>query len=1173
MSGMFRFDELEEQRRLEEQIAIASGMGNRFNNTATQLLFSQVTGVRPGTSALAPQNLAAAAEARRSLQDAAFLSMLEGNSNAAANRASALSNSPFYQRQPAQYHRPFLPSDNQYLGLTSAAESPLYGRRPSTYGGYQPPVASPADQRFNQSPYGLPTQATSQNFGNFYGRQAQDLSQAALTDHAYGNGVQNRIDDEMSASKAPQPSTLAASYLPKGQLQSPKAQNMPSASSPTKSPGPGRGGRGGGRGRGRGRGGGRGSGGRGRGGRGTSLPKPSSAQRDYKNTEAEVIDEGPPIQWYPGCVPLGLPEDKYWLSELQVYLRSNFAEAFGATEDDIAAPMHGRNKPIALGQVGIRCVHCREDPPSERGQQATSYPSLISGIYNSVQQMLRLHFDCCLAMPAEVRKKIEALKVSSSARGGRKQYWIDSANRLGLVDTPHGIHFGRDPYEPPPPLEGPSVATMEKKKAAKGEKAKKKAGKEGEEEVEGDVAAEIVNSIPDMAPEDLYPLVLPEDKALISDYLYLTLEQMQPCLLMEADRVGCYKAREVGFHGLACKHCVGQAGCGRYFPASEASLSQTTTSQTIMNHVRNCRRCPIEIRENLELMKRARMGPDGKRADKPKHGGRKVFFRRLWCRVQGLPMDDETIPKKRMKNTYTRGRGRSPRKGQRRSPSSDASSDSDGSDDELELDDPFIRDNSMDDDDVTETEDEETESSSDDEDESEEESKLQSLVSASASNPKKKASTLKKSPKYEISKWHEGCVRLTKSDDPHWLSEMQCYVRSELVEVFSLDKKDPLDGYGGRKEPATGQVGIRCAFCKSLPKAERPVGYLSFPDCLSSIHGKVGDLIRLHFPNCPGMPDEVKNQFKSLRGFGAKADGEAQQYWIDSARDIGLNDFPPTPDGWGITFRRDPLQPSPADEIDRENAGAATYVFSKSMMIRADDRGMCTDHVMLLLRQVKPCRFKKSDRRGGPGARGRDRVIGYPGLCCKHCTTKNNFGRYFPVSAKNLTDNTTNSLQGHVSSCSRCPEPIKASLAYLTHRSVLQKAELSGSWKKSFFKRVWDRLHIERAWNNPDGELKEDGSVSSEGIQEEVESNVVSGGSGSGSEDEDEVTDDMQDMIHAAAEWLCELEKATVDDSSRARSTSRSRVLPSKRSLPFSPPRARGRGGALIKRRRIAVPS
>jgi hypothetical protein len=71
-----------------------------------------------------------------------------------------------------------------------------------------------------------------------------------------------------------------------------------------------------------------------------------------------IIEDGED-EWYTGCVPLGLEDDKYWLSELQVYLRSNFAEAFGATEEDIAAPMHGRNKPIALGQVGIRCMHCK----------------------------------------------------------------------------------------------------------------------------------------------------------------------------------------------------------------------------------------------------------------------------------------------------------------------------------------------------------------------------------------------------------------------------------------------------------------------------------------------------------------------------------------------------------------------------------------------------------------------------------------------------------------------------------------------------------------------------------------------------------------------------------------------------------------------------------------------
>lgn len=105
---------------------------------------------------------------------------------------------------------------------------------------------------------------------------------------------------------------------------------------------------------------------------GTIIPIHSAVLGSEDNKNSPV--------WYSGSVSLGLEEDQYWLSELQVFLRSNFAEAFGATESDIAAPMHGRNKPIALGQVGIRCIHCKTQVPAERGQQAVSYPSLISGI-------------------------------------------------------------------------------------------------------------------------------------------------------------------------------------------------------------------------------------------------------------------------------------------------------------------------------------------------------------------------------------------------------------------------------------------------------------------------------------------------------------------------------------------------------------------------------------------------------------------------------------------------------------------------------------------------------------------------------------------------------------------------------------------------------------------------
>ena len=69
-------------------------------------------------------------------------------------------------------------------------------------------------------------------------------------------------------------------------------------------------------------------------------PKPSASSGtpmasklpQYRQVDNTILDESGEHCWYTGCVPLGLADDKYWLSELQVYLRSNFAEAFGATE-------------------------------------------------------------------------------------------------------------------------------------------------------------------------------------------------------------------------------------------------------------------------------------------------------------------------------------------------------------------------------------------------------------------------------------------------------------------------------------------------------------------------------------------------------------------------------------------------------------------------------------------------------------------------------------------------------------------------------------------------------------------------------------------------------------------------------------------------------------------------
>ena len=139
-----------------------------------------------------------------------------------------------------------------------------------------------------------------------------------------------------------------------------------------------------------------------------------------------------------------------------------------------------------------------------------------------------------------------------------------------------------DPIPPPqlPPLE-PLMATQEVVAAAAAAAAA----------VSGLMAAPIVETLPVPprpvaaavpAPQPFdfdhliagSDIVSTKDRDLVPDALFLAIAQMKRCQLAETDRVGCYKARDIGFLGLCCKHCDGQPGFGRYFPNSVRSLAR-----------------------------------------------------------------------------------------------------------------------------------------------------------------------------------------------------------------------------------------------------------------------------------------------------------------------------------------------------------------------------------------------------------------------------------------------------------------------------------------------------------------------------------------------------------------------------------------------------------------------
>jgi hypothetical protein len=147
----------------------------------------------------------------------------------------------------------------------------------------------------------------------------------------------------------------------------------------------------------------------------------------------------------PSKLPLCLvqPADKFKLSEHQLFLRFQI-EAFAATEDDVNTHIRGRNKRIALGQVGIRCRHCAHLPASRRQKGSAYFPAHTMGLYQAAQNMSTAHIQCglCPEMPEYIKEHFKGLIATKSfTSGAGRPYWAKSAKKMGLVNTEDGIRF------------------------------------------------------------------------------------------------------------------------------------------------------------------------------------------------------------------------------------------------------------------------------------------------------------------------------------------------------------------------------------------------------------------------------------------------------------------------------------------------------------------------------------------------------------------------------------------------------------------------------------------------------------------------------------------------------------------------------------------------------------
>lgn len=172
-----------------------------------------------------------------------------------------------------------------------------------------------------------------------------------------------------------------------------------------------------------------------------SIGSALSAGRPLGNfTSPPLAAYSPQLTGRP-AVPLSIEADQRTLSEFQRLVRKHI-ELFEAIQEDVESNAQGRNRPIVLGQVGIRCCHCSHLPPKLRCRGATYYPTTLQGLYQAAQNMATGHL-CkrCPHVPSELREELVRLKECKSSAGGGKTYWGDGVRSLGVFEAPNGLRF------------------------------------------------------------------------------------------------------------------------------------------------------------------------------------------------------------------------------------------------------------------------------------------------------------------------------------------------------------------------------------------------------------------------------------------------------------------------------------------------------------------------------------------------------------------------------------------------------------------------------------------------------------------------------------------------------------------------------------------------------------
>ena len=228
------------------------------------------------------------------------------------------------------------------------------------------------------------------------------------------------------------------------------------------------------------------------------------------------------------------------------------------------------------------CKHCKNED-----MQAIFLPESAQDLQNSFSDVTA-HLASCEKCPQSVKTKLDTLKAfrpiqeALLKRGAQKKLMKNAWNRVE--------NYFQEPTEDTIPPE-PQVP-------------------------------EYHNNTEVLSTE----LLTEDDRVLVSEFTFYTLEQMLPCILDNSGN-GSRSMFTFGFPGLGCKHCAGKTNARKFFYRTAEILSGNYAH--IPNHVLSCRHAPLEVKQTLAAKKK--IHPSQKQ--RLSRGSQRRFFEGVFTRL------------------------------------------------------------------------------------------------------------------------------------------------------------------------------------------------------------------------------------------------------------------------------------------------------------------------------------------------------------------------------------------------------------------------------------------------------------------------------------------------------------------------------------------------------------